>query len=154
MYRVFSLFISYRHLYITNILHSCVYSYLLPLCDYCYCFRIEIFDIYLSAPLMYLLFCYLTFRFRMAISHRVDVLTQDRCVGFPHSNLLYHTFSDTPVLDQSLYTDGRSSTALFFVLVDDISIEMDLARVSIEVGRYSWYQSHIRNKCRILTMNL
>lgn len=25
---------------------------------------------------------------------------------------------------------------------------------SIEAGRYSWYQSHIRNKCRILTMNL
>ena len=49
MYRVFSLFISYRHLYITNILHSCVYSYLLPLCDSCYCFRFEIFDIYLSA---------------------------------------------------------------------------------------------------------
>ena len=62
--------------------------------------------------------------------------------------------SDTPVLDRSLYTDGRSSPALFFVLVDDISIEMDLARVSIEVGRYSWYQSHIWNKCRILTMNL
>ena len=77
----------------------------------------------------------------MAISHRVDVLTQDRSVGFPHQKLLYHTFSDTPVLDQSLYTDGRSSMALFFDLVDDISIEMDLARVSIEVGRYSWYQS-------------
>ena len=92
MYRVFSLFISYKHLYITNILHSCVYSYLLPLCDSCYCFRIDLLDIYLSTPLMYLLFVYLTFRFRMAISHRVDVLTQDRCVGFPHSNLLYHSY--------------------------------------------------------------
>ena len=103
---------------------------------------------------MYLLFVYLTFRFRMAISHRVDGLTQERCVGFPHANLLYHTFSDTSVLDQSPYSDGRTSTAIFFVLVDDISIEMDLARVSIEVGRHSWYQSHIRNKCRTLTMNL
>jgi len=77
----------------------------------------------------------------MAISHRVDVLTQDRCVGIPHSNLLHLLISDMPVLDHRLYTDGRSLPALFFVLVDDISSKMNLARVSIEVGRYSWYQS-------------
>ena len=75
--------------------------------------------IYLLSDVFIVMLSYISFP--NGISHRVDVLTQDRCVGFPHSNLLYHTFSDTPVLDQSPYTDGRSSTALFFVLVDDIS---------------------------------
>jgi len=40
------------------------------------------------------------------------------------------------------YTDGRSSTALFFVLVDDISIEIDSAKVSIEVGRHNKKESY------------
>ena len=75
------------------------------------------------------LYCFvILYLFPMAFSHRVDVLSQDRYVGFPHKNLLRHLLSDVPVLEKSPYTDGRSSTALFFVLVDDISIRNGLGQ--------------------------
>ena len=61
MYRVFSLFISYKHLYITNSLHSCIFSYLFPMCDSCYFFRFDIFDIYLSA--LWCIYCYVILHF-------------------------------------------------------------------------------------------
>ena len=56
------------------------------------------------------------------------------------------------LLTLSNYSVGRSSPALFIALVDDISIEMNSAKVSIEVGRYIWYQSQLRKQCRVLTM--
>ena len=120
MYRDYSLFISYSLLYITNIMHSCVYSDLFPLHDIVIASAlISLIFIYLLSDVFIVLLSYISFP--NGISHRVDVLTQDRCVGIPHSNLLYHAFSGMPVLDQSPYVDGRSSTALIFVLVDDIS---------------------------------
>ena len=61
MYRDFSLFVSYRHLYIANILYSLVYSDLFPLHDYRYCFRIDIFDICLSA--LWCIYCFVILHF-------------------------------------------------------------------------------------------
>ena len=117
MYRVYSLFIGYTPLYMTNILYTLI------------CFRC--IDIVIASALLSSIFIYLFsdvfivmlsyILFPNGTSHRVDVLTQDRCVGIPHLNLLFTHISDTSLLDRSLYTDGRSSPALFFVLVDDIS---------------------------------
>ena len=119
MNRVYSLFISYRLLYITNILYSRVYSDLFPLHVIVIASALlSLIFIYLLTNVFIVLLSYISFP--NGISHRVDVLTQDRCVGIPLSNLFTH-ISDTSLLDRSLCTDGRSSPALFFVLVDDIS---------------------------------
>ena len=91
MYRVYSLFISYKHLYMANILYSRVYSELFPLRDYFYFFCFFNFDIYsLLSDVFIVLLSYILFP--NGISHRVDVLTQDRCVGIPYSNLLCHSY--------------------------------------------------------------
>ena len=53
---------------------------------------ISLIFIYLLSDVFIVLLSYISFP--NGISHRVDVLTQDRCVGIPHSNLLYHPFSE------------------------------------------------------------
>ena len=53
-------------------------------------------------------------------SHYVVALGLYRYVGFPLEIKMHVILSDIPVLAQSNYTDGRSSTALFSVLVDSI----------------------------------
>ena len=55
---------------------------------------------------------------------------------FPLDKQMHVILSDISMLAQSNYTDGRSSTALFFVLVDSIHRNV-LASVGIEVGHHS-----------------
>ena len=53
-------------------------------------------------------------------SHCVVALSLCRYVGFPLDKEMHVILSDISMLAQSSYTDGRSSTALFSVLVDSI----------------------------------
>ena len=81
------MFISCTLLYITNILYTLIYFrcifILLPQ-------LLSLIFVYLFSDVFIVMLSYILFP--NGISHRVDVLTQDWCVGIPHSNLLYHHF--------------------------------------------------------------
>ena len=103
MYRHFSLFISCTHLYITNILRtlicfccmtiviasallSLIFIYLSSdlflLRWYCYCFRIVIFDIYLSA--LWCIYCFV-------ILHFVSEWYKPPCRGFDSGSMCWNS---------------------------------------------------------------
>ena len=91
MYRDFSLFISYKHLYITNILYTLIYFRCLFIVSASA--LSSLIFIYLFSDVFIVMLSYILFP--NGTSHRVDVLTQDRCAGIPHSNLLYHSYFPT-----------------------------------------------------------
>ena len=88
MYRDFSLFISCTHLYITNILYTLIYFRCLFIVSASA--LLSLMFIYLFSVVFIVMLSYILFP--NGTNHRVDVLTQDRCVGIPHSNLLYHSY--------------------------------------------------------------
>ena len=88
MYRDFSLFISCTLLYITNILYTLFYFRCLFVVIASA--LISLIFIYLLSDVFIVMLSYISFP--NGTSHRVDVLTQDRCVGIPYLNLLYHLY--------------------------------------------------------------
>ena len=89
MDRDFSLFISCTLLYITNILYSLIYFRCLFIVSVS-ALLLSLIFIYLFSDVFIVMLSYILFP--NGTSHRVDVLTQDRCVGIPHSNLLCHSY--------------------------------------------------------------
>ena len=75
----------------------------------------------LSAFRNYIICVIITFIVLNYYSHCVVALSLYRYVGFPPEIKMHVILSDISVLAQSNYTDGRSSTALFSMLVDNIT---------------------------------